>query len=340
MAQAEQSGTRGARAASKENGGGGDGKRADYRPQGTDTGTGVFATVKRTVKEFSEDNMTDWAAALTYYGLLSLFPALIALVSIIGLVADPAEVTKNVTKIVTQLGPSSAADTFAGPIKSITANKSAAGILLIVSLAAALWSASGYVGAFMRASNIIYETPEGRPIWKLRPLQMLVTLVMIILMAIVALALVLSGPLVKIVADPLGIGGTAQDVWNYGKWPVLILLVVTMFSVLYYAAPNVKLRGFKWVTPGVVLALVVWLVASLLFAFYVANFGSYDKTYGTLGGFVVFLMWMWITNVSLLLGMELNSERERSKELDAGDAGAEKEIQLEPRDEPKDMNTT
>jgi membrane protein len=314
--------------------------RADYAPEGTDARQSLFATVKRTFTEFGEDNMTDWAAALTYYGLLSLFPALIALVSIIGLVADPATVTKDVTQIVTQLGPKSAANTFAGPIKSITQNKSAAGILLVVSLAAALWSASGYVGAFMRASNIIYETPEGRPIWKLRPLQMLVTLVMIILMAVVALALVLSGPLVKIVAGPLGIGGTAQDVWNYGKWPVLILVVITMFSVLYYAAPNVKLRGFRWVTPGVVLALVVWLLASVAFAFYVANFGSYDKTYGTLGGFVVFLMWMWITNVSLLLGMEVNAERERSKELAAGDPRADKEIQLEPRDEPKEEKTT
>jgi membrane protein len=314
--------------------------RADYAPTGTDARPNLLATVKRTFTEFSEDNMTDWAAALTYYGLLSLFPALIALVSIIGLVADPATITKQVTQIVTQLGPASAAQTFAGPIKSITANKSAAGILLIVSLAASLWSASGYVGAFMRASNIIYETPEGRPIWKLRPLQILVTLVMIILLAVIALALVLSGPLVKIVADPIGVGATAQDVWNYGKWPVLILLVITMFSVLYYAAPNVKLRGFKWVTPGVVLALVVWLIASVAFAFYVANFGSYDKTYGTLGGFVVFLMWMWITNVSLLLGMELNAERERAKELAAGDTRADKEIQLEPRAEPKEEKTT
>jgi membrane protein len=245
-----------------------------------------------------------------------------------------------VTDIVTSLGPKSAAQTFSGPIRSITANKSAAGILLIVSLLTALWSASGYVGAFMRASNIIYETPEGRPIWKLRPLQVLVTLVMIILLAIIALALVLSGPLVKIVADPIGVGQTAQDVWNYGKWPVLILLVITMFSLLYYAAPNVKLRGFKWVSPGVVLALVVWLVASVAFAFYVANFGSYDKTYGTLGGLVVLLVWMWITNVSLLLGMELNAERERAKELAAGDTRADKEIQLEPRAEPKDLKTT
>jgi membrane protein len=309
--------------------------RRDYAPEGTDARPSLFATVKRTFTEFSEDNMTDWAAALTYYGLLSLFPALIALVSIIGLVADPATITKQVTDIVTSLGPKSAAQTFAGPIKSITANKSAAGILLIVSLATALWSASGYVGAFMRAANIIYETPEGRPIWKLRPLQVLVTLVMIILLAIIALALVLSGPLVKIVADPIGVGTTAQDVWNYGKWPVLILLVITMFSLLYYAAPNVKLRGFKWVTPGVVLALVVWLLASLAFAFYVANFGSYDKTYGTLAGVVTFLVWMWITNLAVLFGAELNAELERSRELAAGE-DAHEEIQLPPRSKPKE----
>jgi membrane protein len=317
----------------------GDG-RADYRPEGTDARPTRLATVKRTFTEFSEDNMTDWAAALTYYGLLSLFPALIALVSIIGLVADPATTTQKITQIVSQLSPGTASKTFAGPIQSITAHRGTAGVLLVVSLATALWSASGYVGAFMRAANVIYETPEGRPFWKLRPLQVLVTLVMILLMALVALALALSGPIVKIVAQPLGIGNTAVQVWNYGKWPVLIVVVITMFSVLYYAAPNVKLRGFRWVTPGVVLALVVWLLASAGFALYVANFGSYDKTYGTLGGFVVFLVWMWITNVSLLLGMEVNAERERSRELAAGDTRADREIQLEPRAEPKDQKTT
>ncbi len=195
------------------------------------------------------------------------------------------EVPKWRPKLFGNCAPSSAAQTFSGPIQSITSNRSAAGILLIVGLLTALWSASGYVGAFMRAANIIYETPEGRPIWKLRPLQMLVTLVMVVLMAVIALALVLSGPIVKIVANPLGVGDTAVQIWNYGKWPVLILLVITMFSVLYYASPNVKLRGFKWVTPGVILSLIVWLLASVGFAFYVANFGSYDKTYGTLGGF-------------------------------------------------------
>jgi membrane protein len=314
--------------------------RADYRPQGTTTKTSLFATLKRTLTEFSEDNMTDWAAALTYYGLLSLFPALIALVSIIGLVADPQSTTKTITQIVSQLGPKSAANTFAGPIKSITSHRSAAGILLIVGFATALWSASGYVGAFMRAANIIYETPEGRPIWKLRPLQLLVTLVMIVLLAAVLLGIVLTGPVVTAVAGPLGIGSTAQTIWNIAKWPVMLAVVILMFGVLFHAAPNVKLPGFKWVTPGAIVAIIVWIVVSALFAFYVANFGSYDKTYGTLGGMVGLLVWMWITNCVLLLGMELNAERERSRELDAGLTRADREIQLEPRSEPKPKRTT
>jgi membrane protein len=315
-------------------------RRADYRPTGTDERSSLLATIKRTVLEFREDNMTDWAAALTYYGLLSLFPALIALVSIVGLVADPASATRTITQIVTKLGPSSAADTFAGPIKSITSHRSAAGILLVVGLATALWSASGYVGAFMRAANVIYETPEGRPFWKLRPLQILVTLAMVILLAAVAVALVLTGPVVDAVAGPLGIGSAAVTVWNIAKWPVLLVVVVTMFSVLFFSAPNVRLAGFRWVTPGALLAVVVWIVASAAFAFYVANFSSYDKTYGTLGGVVCVLVWFWITNLALLLGMELNAERERSRELEAGVPGAERELQLDARSAPTRQKTT
>jgi membrane protein len=314
--------------------------RADYRPVGTDGKASAFATIKRTFTEFSEDNLSDWAAALTYYGILALFPALIALVSLVGLFGDPASTTKTLTQIVTKIGPSSAAQTLSGPIQSITSNQSAAGFALVLGLAAALWSASGYVGAFMRASNIIYETPEGRPIWKLRPLQILVTLVMVILAAIVGLSVVLTGPIVSAVASPLGLSSTAVTVWNYAKWPVLVVVVLLMIAVLYYATPNVKIRTFKWVSGGAVFALVIWLVASLLFGFYVANFGSYNKTYGTLAGVIVFLVWLWITNAALLLGAELNAERERTTELKEGVPGAEREIQLQPRSEPKDQRTT
>jgi membrane protein len=315
-------------------------RRADYRPEGTEERTSWFATLKRTVLEFSEDNMTDWAAALTYYGLLSLFPALIALVSILGLFGDPQSTTRTITDVVTQIGPSSAAETFSGPIKSITSNRGAAGILFVVGLAVALWSASGYVGAFMRAANVIYETPEGRPFWKLRPLQMAVTLAMLLMLALVALALVLTGPIVDAVARPLGIGSTAVTIWEIAKWPILLLVVVLMFAVIYHAAPNVKLPGFKWVTPGALLAVAVWLIASAAFAFYVSHFGAYDKTYGTLGGVIALLVWLWISNLALLFGMELNAERERSRELAAGVHGAEREIQLDARDEPKRKRTT
>jgi membrane protein len=315
-------------------------RRHDYRPAGTTAGTSLFATLRRTATEFSEDNLSDWAAALTYYGLLAMFPALIALVGLIGLVGNPSSTTQTITQIVSKIGPSSAAQTFAGPIQSITSQKSTAGIMAIVGFVGALWSASSYIGAFMRAANVVYETPEGRPIWKLRPLQMLVTLVMLVLLVLVALALVLTGPIVSAVAGPLGIGSTAVSIWNIAKWPVLVLVVVVMFAVLFYATPNVKLAGFKWVTPGAFFALVVWLVASVAFAFYASHFGSYNKTYGALGGLVIFLVWLWITNTALLLGMELNAERERSRELKAGVPGAERELQLDARSAPKEQKTT
>jgi len=314
--------------------------REDYRPVGRDGKASGFGTLKRTFTEFSEDNLSDWAAALTYYGVLALFPALIAMVSVVGLVGNPASTTKTLTDIVTAIGPASAAQTLAGPIKSIASNQSAAGVALIAGLAAALWSASGYVGAFMRASNIIYETPEGRPIWKLRPLQMLVTLVMVILAAVVGMSVVLTGPVVDAIAAPLGLSSTAVTVWDYAKWPVLVLIVLAMIAVLYYSAPNVRLRSFRWVSGGAFFALVVWLLASLAFAFFVANFGSYNKTYGALAGVIVFLVWLWITNVALLLGAELNAERERTTELREGVPGAAREIQRQPRSEPKEKKTT
>jgi membrane protein len=328
------------REASDGGGGREGGARRDYRPEGAAARTGTWATLKRTATEFQEDNLSDWAAALTYYGLLALFPALIAMVSLIGLVGDPKSTTDSLTEIITEIGPASAAETFSGPIESLASNQSAAGFAFVLGLAVALWSASAYVGAFMRASNIIYETPEGRAFWKLRPLQLAVTLAMVVLMALLALGLVLTGPVVEAVANPIGIGDTAVSVWNIAKWPVMVAIFILMVDLLYYASPNVKLRGFRWVTPGGVVAIVIWAIASAAFAFYVANFGSYDKTYGTLGGLISLLVWFWISNLAILFGHQLNAERERSAEIDEGQPRAEREIQLEPRSEPKDQKTT
>jgi len=324
----------------REGGGGRDPVRRDYRPTGVDRDPGWLATLKRTAAEFVEDNLTDWAAALTYYGLLSLFPALIALVSLLGLFGDPKTTTESLTEIITSLGPQSAAETFSGPIESITKSQSTAGLALVLGLAVAVWSASAYVGAFMRASNVVYETREGRPFWKLRPLQIAVTLAMILMMALLALGLVATGPVLDAVAGPIGLSDTAVTVWSIVKWPVMILVFLVMVAVLYYASPNVKLRGFRWVTAGSLVAIVVWAIASAAFALYVANFGSYDKTYGTLGGLIVLLIWFWITNLAILFGHQLNAERERSLEIEEGRPRAEREIQLEPRDEPKPPRTS
>ena len=313
-------------------------KRSGRRPEGPAHARkgGIVQTVKRTIAEFREDNLTDFAAALTYYSVLSIFPALIALVSIVGLVADPKTVTDALNDVVSSIGPASAVETFKEPIADITKSKGSAGILLIVGIATALWTASGYVGAFMRASNTIYEVEEGRGFFKLRPLQMLVTLVLILLLAIVLLALVMTGPLADAVGSAVGLGSTAVTIWDIAKWPVLLAFVMVMVALLFFASPNAKLRGFKSIVPGAVLAVVIWLLASALFAFYVANFGSYNKTYGALGGVIIFLVWLWITNVAILLGAELNAERERSLQLEEGTPGAERELQLDERSEPKD----
>jgi membrane protein len=312
------------------------GTRSDYAPTGADPKPTTGGTLKRTLKEFSEDNLTDWAAALTYYGVLALFPALIALVSIVGLLVDPAELSDALTKIV----PGSAAATINPVIEQIASNTATAGLGLIIGLAAAIWSASGYVGAFTRAANIVYETPEGRKVWKLKPLQLLVTLIGVLFAAVIVAAIVLSGPVADAVGQALGLGSGVTTVWNIAKWPVIVVLVGLMIAVLYYATPNVRLRGFRFISPGAAVAIVVWAVASALFAFYVANFGSYNKTYGALAGVVIFLIWFWLTNVALLFGIELDAEIERTKELKQGVPRAEKEIQLDARSDPKPQQTT
>jgi membrane protein len=294
-----------------------------------------MGAIKRTITEFKDDELTDRAAALTYYAVLSIFPALIVLVSIVGLVFEPARVTKALTDVVSSIGPASAVDTFKGPIETITKSSGTAGIMLVVGIASALWTASGYVGAFMRAANVIYEVEEGRSFVKLRPLQMLVTLVLVLLLALVLVAVVLTGPLADAVGSAVGLGSAAVTAWDIAKWPVLLAVVVVMIALLYYASPNARLHGVKSILPGAALAVVVWLIASAGFAFYVANFGSYDKTYGALGGVVIFLVWVWLTNVAILLGAELNAERERSRQLAAGTPGADRELQLDERSEPK-----
>jgi membrane protein len=290
--------------------------------------------LKRTIREFREDGLTDWAAALTYYGVLALFPALVALVSLVGFLGQ-STVDSLISNIQQIPAAGQAKDIVVNTIRNLSAHKSSAGVAFFVGLALALWSASGYVGAFIRASNAIYETREGRPFYRLRPLQLGVTLVMLVLLALCAAAVVVTGPLTERVGQAIGLGDTGQLVFDIAKWPVILLVVSFMISLLYFVSPNVKQPGFRWITPGGVLAVLIWLAASGLFALYVANFGNYDKTYGSLGGVIVFLIWLWISNIAVLLGQELNAELERGRELAAG-LPAEREIQLPPRAAPKE----
>ncbi|MGY1855347.1 YihY/virulence factor BrkB family protein [Modestobacter sp. SYSU DS0290] len=311
-------------------------ERADFAPTGADPKPTTGGTFKRSVKEFSEDGLTDWAASLTYYGVLALFPAITALASIIGLLTTPQQLTDALTAVV----PESAADTLNPVIEQVAGNTATAGFALVLGLAGAIWSASGYVGAFTRAANVVYETREGRKIWKLKPLQLLITLIGILFAALIVAMLVLSGPVVDAIGQAIGLGDTVLTIWSWAKWPVILVLLALMIAVLYYATPNAKLRGFKFVSPGAGVAILVAAVASAAFAFYVANFSSYNATYGALAGVVIFLIWFWLINLALLFGIEFDSEVERTKELKAGVPRADKEIQLDARDEPKRQQTT
>jgi membrane protein len=286
--------------------------------------------LKKTLREFGSDQCTDLAASLTYYAVLAIFPGLLAIVALLGVVGQAGPTTDAVLELLTQLGSASVADTLRGPIQELIGSQ-AAGVALVVGVLGALWSASGYVGGFGRAMNRIYNVDEGRPIWKLRPTMLAITAFTVVLIVIAGLILVLSGDVAQTVGDVVGLGSTAVFVWSIVKWPVLAAIVVVVVAVLFYFAPNIKQPKFRWMSMGSLLAIVVWALASVGFGFYVANFSNYNKTYGSLGAVIVFLLWLWITNLALLFGAEFDAEIERGRELQAG-MKAERDILLPPRD--------
>ncbi|TKK86209.1 YihY/virulence factor BrkB family protein [Herbidospora galbida] len=288
-----------------------------------------WQVLRRTVAEFQEDKITDWAAALTYYAILSIFPALLAVVSLLGLFGQSA--TRPISENLSAIAPGPARQIIDTVLQSLQGSQGAAGIATVIGLAVALWSASGYVGAFMRAANIMYEMPEGRPIWKTLPLRLGITAVLVVMMAAGAVAVVFTGSLAEQAGRALGIGDTGLTIWNIAKWPVLVVVFIFVLALLYWFAPNVEHPGFRWITPGSTVAVIGWIVASGLFGFYVANFGSYSKTYATLAGVVVFLIWLWITNIAILLGVEFDAEIARGRAIAAG-RPADEEPYVEPRD--------
>jgi len=286
--------------------------------------------LKKTLREFTGDQCTDLAAALTYYAVLAIFPGLLAIVSLLGVFGQADQTTGVVLDLVRQLGSRDVAELLEGPVTQLTQSP-AAGLALVVGVLGALWSASGYVTAFSRAINRVYGIDEGRPVWKLRPAMLAITAFTVVAIVVALLILVLSGDVAQTVGDVIGLGSTAVFVWNIAKWPVLAVIVVVIVAVLFYFTPNVRQPKFRWMSMGALLAIVIWLLASVGFAFYVANFSNYNKTYGSLGAVIVFLLWLWITNLALLFGAEFDAEVERGRELQAG-LKAEKDILLPPRD--------
>lgn len=288
-----------------------------------------WSVLRRTGQEFMDDDLPDRAAALTYYGVLSLFPALLVLVSILGVIGKKA--TDSVLNNLDKLAPGPVRDLLSDAVRQLEGSGGTSGVVAIAGLVLAMWSASGYVGAFIRASNAVYDLPEGRPVWKLTPLRIALTVALMILLAISALLVVFTGPLAERAGDAVGVGDAAVTAWSIAKWPVLLIIVIMMIALLFWRAPNVRGPGFRWLSPGSVLAVLLWLLASGGFALYVANFASYNKTYGALAGVVIFLVWLWLSNLAILLGLEFDAELARQRAISGG-MPAEEEPYVEPRD--------
>jgi membrane protein len=298
-----------------------DGKAtSEDAPEGlTDLSAGSWKdSLKRTVKAFKEDKLTDWAAALTYYGVLAIFPALLVVVSVIGLIGESA--TDTLIENLEEVAPGPAQEIFTNAIRNLEGAGGASGVALVIGLGGAIWASSGYVNGFMSASNSILDVDDAGSLVKTLPVRVGLTLVLMVLAGVIAFSVTLTGGLAQEVGNLVGLGETAVDVWNLAKWPVLLFLLSVLLAVLYWGAPNVKLP-FRLFSPGALLAVLGWVIASVLFAFYVSNFGSYNKTYGALAGPIVFLLWLWISNIFILLGAELNAELERSRKLEAGEIG-------------------
>jgi len=295
-------------------------------------GKALMAAVRRTFKQYSVDNLGDWAAALTYYGVLSIFPGALVLVSIVGFLGPNGKDTVQDT--VNQIAGNEQIEKLVNTVLGQVNDSGTASLAAIIGIVLAFWSASGYVAAFMRASNAVYDVPEGRPIWKTLPIRVGVTAVIGVMLIVSAFIVVFTGSLAEVVGKKLGFGGVAVNVWDIAKWPVLIVLVSLMFAILYWASPNAKTGGFRWVSPGGIFAVVLWLLASGAFAIYLATFANYGKTYGTLGGVIAFLVWLWISNIAILLGAELDAELERGRAIAAGH-DPDDEPFLELRDDRK-----
>ncbi|MUN62599.1 YihY family inner membrane protein [Kocuria sediminis] len=295
------------------------------------TGLSWSYVLRRTVHEFRRDECTDSAAVLTFFAVLSVFPALLAVVSLLGVVGQAEETVGTILRLLHESGvPAEAVAVLEGPIREL-AESSAAGPALVTGLVGALWTASAYVRAFGRSMNRIYEVEEGRPFWKLYPLMVGVTLVLVALAVGMMLVVLLSGPVAERLGELVDLPGSTLRLWQAARGPVVLALLSFVVALLYSTTPNVRQPRFRWLGIGSVTAIVVMAAATAGFSSYVSRFGNYNTTYGAIGGVIVLLLWIWIMNTVLLAGAEFNAETERARRLQAGIA-AEEDLLLPPRD--------
>lgn len=274
------------------------------------------AVLRRSIRIYRRGGLPDQAAALTYFGILAIFPGLLALLSIMGLLGRST--TQAFLDDTHKFVPGGVNSFLHAAIRNVEGRGGAASVAAIVGIVLALWAASGYVAAFMRASNAIYSVDEGRPIWRTAPLRLGVTVLLCIMLVASVTIVAVTGPVADEVGHALGVGSAAVTAWGIAKWPVLLILVSLMLALLYWASPNVKQPAVRWILPGAALAVVIWLVASALFGVYLGFSNSYNKTYGSLAGVIIFLVWMWISNTAVLLGVVFNAEMQRERLLQAG----------------------
>lgn len=284
----------------------------------------------RSVSEFLRDRGPDLAGSLTFYGVLSLFPAVLVMVSLLGVFGQGGRTIDAIMDMLSDIASPEVLDPIRGPVEQLVTTP-AAGTALVVGTAVSLWTASRYVRALARAMNSVFGVEEGRPLWRLWPSGYLLTAALVLLASVGALALVFTGPVAERVGGWIGLGDTALTVWEFAKWPAGMLAAVVALAILYRFAPNVAGRKFSWVSLGAAVALVVIGVATLGFNFFVANFSNFNEVYGSLTGVIVFLLWLWLVNIAVVYGVRLDAEVLRVRQLREGVA-AEDQLVLTPRD--------
>nr|WP_209436350.1 YihY/virulence factor BrkB family protein [Kocuria subflava] len=286
---------------------------------------------KRSLAEFTQDGCTDLAASLTYFTVLSVFPGLLAVVSLLGVFGQGQQTADAITEFLAGRVPEELNTLLEPTITNLTQATGAGIVALIIGVASGLWTASGYVGAFSRAMNRVYDVSEGRTFIKHKASMLAVTLFVVVTVVLIFLMVLLSGSIARTLGDAIGLGETSVMVWNIAKWPVVLLLLILLVAVLYYATPNVQQPKFKWVSPGAVFAIIGVIVAAVGFSIYATQFASQADTYGVIGGVILGLLGIWIFNNVLLFGAEIDAELQRGRELEAG-LPSEEMLHLPPRD--------